>query len=77
VLAMCRRLVEVGYDPATPLHAYRDDTLCLAVRSIGEGARLECQEGGGFRLREPRPCVPGEEPLALPPDRQEPLADAA
>jgi hypothetical protein len=63
VLAMCRKLVEAGYDPATPLHACRGDTLCLKVRSIGEGARLECQEGGDFRLREPRPCVPGEGPL--------------
>jgi len=42
------RLVRAG-DPARPLHAYRGDTLCLKVRSIGEGARLECQDGGGFR----------------------------
>jgi hypothetical protein len=39
VLAMCRKLVEAGFDPATPLHAYRGDTLCLKVRSIGEGAK--------------------------------------
>jgi hypothetical protein len=38
VLAMCRKLVEAGYDPATPLHAYRGDTLCLTVTSIGWGA---------------------------------------
>jgi hypothetical protein len=68
VLAMCRKLIEAGYDPTRPLHAYRGSTLCLKVRSIGEGARLECQEGGGFRLREPRPCVPGHEPLPLPPE---------
>jgi hypothetical protein len=71
VLAMCRKLVEAGYDPATPLHAYRGDTLCLKVRSIGEGAKLECQEGGGFRLREARPCVPGQEPLPMPPKLQQ------
>ena len=28
VLAMCRKLIEARYDPATPLHAYRGDTLC-------------------------------------------------
>jgi hypothetical protein len=30
VLALCRRVVEAGYDPATPLHAYRGGTLCFA-----------------------------------------------
>jgi hypothetical protein len=40
VLAMCRKLVEAGHDPSRPLHAYRGDTLCLKVRSIGEGAKL-------------------------------------
>ena len=37
VLAMCRRLIEAGCDPATRLDAYRGDVLCLRVRSIGEG----------------------------------------
>jgi hypothetical protein len=40
VLALCRKLVKDGYDPATPLEAYRGETLCLRVRSIGEGHRL-------------------------------------
>ena len=40
VLALCRKLIEAGYDPGTPLEAYRGDTLCLRVRSIGEAARL-------------------------------------
>jgi hypothetical protein len=40
VLALCRALIEAGHDPATPLHAYRDHTLALKVRSIGEGAKL-------------------------------------
>ena len=39
VLALCRKLVAAGYDPATALHAYRGDTLALTVRTIGEGAR--------------------------------------
>jgi hypothetical protein len=39
VLALCRKLVEAGHDPATPLHAYRGETLALTVSSIGWGAR--------------------------------------
>ena len=40
VLALCRKLVAAGYDPALPLYAYRGDTLALKVRSIGEGAQI-------------------------------------
>ena len=40
VLALCRKLIETGHDPGTPLEAYRGDTLCLRVRSIGEAATL-------------------------------------
>lgn len=50
-LAMCRKLIEAGYDPTRPLHAYRGSTLCLKVRTLWESSMLECQEGGGFRLR--------------------------
>jgi hypothetical protein len=49
VLAMCRRLIAAGYDPDAALHAYRNDTLCLRIRSIGAAARLEINSGGtGF-----------------------------
>jgi hypothetical protein len=41
VLALCRALIEAGYGPATPLEAYRGETLCLRVRSIGEAANIE------------------------------------
>src|SRR5215468_2477625 len=52
VLAMCRRLIEAGCDPATRLDAYRGDVLCLRVRSIGEGAQLEINaRGTGFIAR--------------------------
>jgi hypothetical protein len=44
VLGLCRKLVEAGYDPARPLHAYRGDVLCLRIRSIGEGAKLNISE---------------------------------
>ena len=39
VLALCRKLIAAGYDPALPLHVYRGDTLALKVRSMGEGAQ--------------------------------------
>jgi hypothetical protein len=52
-LALCRKLTEVStYASSTPLDAYRGDTLCLRVRSIGEAAQLEINgEGTGFRGR--------------------------
>jgi hypothetical protein len=49
VLALCRKLIEAGHDPATPLDAYRGETLCLRVRSIGEAAGLRVNTSGtGF-----------------------------
>ena len=48
-LGLCRKLIEAGANPATPLDVYRGDTLCLIVRSIGESARLELNgHGTGF-----------------------------
>ena len=50
VLALCRKLIVYGFDPAIPIHVFRGDTLALTVRSIGEGARLEIRgDGVGFR----------------------------
>jgi hypothetical protein len=46
ILAMCRKLVKAGIDPATPLRAYRGGTLCLSVRSIGEAAALKINSKG-------------------------------
>jgi hypothetical protein len=40
VIAMCRLLVAEGFDPASPMHVYRGDTLALKIRSIGEAATL-------------------------------------
>ena len=74
VLAMCRRLVRAGYNPATPLHAYRGDMLCLVVQSIGEGARLTVHSAGNgtptFALDSPRRGA------AAPPVRATALAAA-
>jgi hypothetical protein len=51
VLALCRKLVAAGHDPAEPLEAYRGNILCLKVRTIGEGARLVINaKGTGFRF---------------------------
>jgi hypothetical protein len=38
VLGMCRKLIEAGFDSTRPLKAYRGETLCLTVSSIGWGA---------------------------------------
>lgn len=46
VLALCRKLIAAGHDPATPLHIYRGDTLTLTVRSIGRGAELTVVSAG-------------------------------
>ena len=40
VLQLCRQLAAAGHDPARPLDAYRGQTVCLRVRSIGDGAQL-------------------------------------
>jgi hypothetical protein len=61
VLKLCRKLIEGGHDPATPLHAYRGDTLCLKVRSIGEAARLRVSSGGGFEPLLSGPIAPYSE----------------
>jgi hypothetical protein len=51
VLGLCRKLVDAGYDPDRPLHCYRGDTLCLKIRSIGEGAKLTVREDNRRGLR--------------------------
>jgi hypothetical protein len=48
-LALCRKLVEAGYNPRMPLEVWRRNTLALTMRSIGEGAKLEASPRGvGF-----------------------------
>jgi hypothetical protein len=62
VLALCRKLIALGYDQALPLVAYRGSTLALRIRSIGEGARLEIRgDGVGFR---PAPKMGAGSPAA-------------
>ena len=65
ILAICRKLVDTGHDPATPLEVYRGDKLFLRVRSIGEAVN---GEGTGFR--------PRRQPDAAPPIAKSGPADA-
>ena len=53
VFDLCRKLVAAGVNPASPLEAWRGETLCLRVRSIGEGAQLTVADDrhGTPRLR--------------------------
>ena len=51
-LAMCRKLIEAGYDPDRPLHCFRGETLAMKVSSIAYGARYSVSEpstGSGVR----------------------------
>jgi hypothetical protein len=63
LLTLCRRLVEAGHDPSTPLEAYRGTILCLRARSIGAGARLTVREGpdGKPRFATYRPAPNGRQ----------------
>jgi hypothetical protein len=55
----CRALVAAGHDPALRLEAYRNETHCLTVRSIGEGSRLEINaRGNGFRVHRAADAAP-------------------
>lgn len=50
ILALCRKLIDAGHDPATPLDVYRGKTLALRIRSIGEAAAIEIRgDCVGFR----------------------------
>jgi hypothetical protein len=61
VLGLCRRLIEAGHEPATPLEAWRGPTLCLRIRHIGEAAQLEPSPRGVGFVR--RPGVRGGPPV--------------
>ena len=53
MLRICRKLIQAGHDPAMSAEAWRGETLCLHIRSIGEAAELSISEpasGGGPKL---------------------------
>ena len=52
-LAMCRKLIEAGYDPNRPLHCFRGEEIAMTISSIGYGAEYSVSEpstGSGVRL---------------------------
>ena len=53
VLELCSELVAAGFNPACSLEAWRGETLCLRIRSIGESARFTVADDrhGTPRLR--------------------------
>jgi hypothetical protein len=48
-LALCRKLIDAGFDARRSLHCYRGDALCLTVTSIGWGAKYTVAEGTNGR----------------------------
>jgi len=67
VLALCRKLVDAGYDATTPLEVYRGDTLALRVKSIGRGAELRVATNSSgrpvFKRQETRAAAPPMRPF--------------
>jgi hypothetical protein len=65
VLAMCRKLIEAGYDSTSPLEAYRDSILCLRISSIGWGAGYTVADNKSGTPALTRWRIPG--PVSAPP----------
>jgi hypothetical protein len=81
LLSLCRLLVERGHDPDRPLEAWRGETLCLHIRSIGEAAELELngRATGFVKRRQSVGIGPPVAPTAkcfVPPHKQAVLAAA-
>src|SRR6476619_1028281 len=81
VFALCRKLIEAGFDPERPLFAYRGVTMALRIRSIGEAATLEINgHGSGFKQCPARrgPASPMRQTeVTLAGDTFEPIGAAA
>jgi hypothetical protein len=71
VLAMCRKLLESGFAPTRPLKAYRGETLCLTVGSIGWGAKHTVDESRTPRLVGWKAFSRGGGPPRIAPDEAE------
>lgn len=80
VLAICRELIAAGHHPATPLQAWRGSTLCLIVRSIGEGAALEVTSNASgtpiFKRLQGRVAASAVRPNGVPATRVPPVGFA-
>lgn len=51
LLGLCRKLIDAGANPATPLEVWRGQVLCLRVRTIGDGALLTVENDRHGRPR--------------------------
>ena len=51
ILDLCRELIAEGFPPETPLMAYRNGRLAIAVRAIGEAAKLEIGARGNAFIK--------------------------
>lgn len=61
VCALCRKLIEAGHNPSTPMVVRRGETIALRVRSIGEAAKLTVSDVTGpprFVRWQPMPDFP-------------------
>jgi hypothetical protein len=45
-LAMCRRLLEAGFEDCRPLHCFRGEELAMKISSIGWGAKYLSENSG-------------------------------
>jgi|SRR6516162_6256626 len=71
VLALCRKLIAAGHDPATPLEAYGGATLGLRVKSIGQAAQLRLGVSpSGVPIFKRQETCPAGSPIA--PNRRRP-----
>jgi hypothetical protein len=59
VCQLCRKLLEAGHYPRTPMEVWRGTILALRVRTIGEGSRLTVGEEPRTRFMawKPRPTT--------------------
>jgi hypothetical protein len=77
VLDLCRKLVANGHDPASPLEAWRGDTLALRIRSIGKAAGLTVKDDNVGRPRFRPLCNGARAPLvSLNPESDPPPTGA-
>jgi hypothetical protein len=69
LLALSRKLIEAGHGSATPLEAWRGNTLALRIRSIGDGARLTVDEHNGTRFAKWKPFCHSAGSTRIAPNR--------
>jgi len=67
VLALCRKLLALGINPAAALLVFRGDVLALRVKSIGLAAGLDVQDNRlGVPVFRRRRALPASDGAAAP-----------